>query len=73
MSYRRFKKTLGETNLERKCRWLFGACLLPLIAGSFWWYGSRTDEIVLEQNRFVGEALVDLAMMSEHKLSLIHI
>ncbi len=67
MSYRRFKKTLGETNLERKCRWLFGACLLPLIAGSFWWYGSRTDEIVLEQNRFVGEALVDLAMMSEHK------
>ena len=67
MSYRSFKKTLGETNLERKCRWLFGGCLLPLIAGSFWWYGSQTDELVLKQNRFVGEALVDLAMMMEHK------
>lgn len=66
MSYRGIKKTLGETNLERKCRWLFGACLLPLIAGSFWWYGSRTDEIVLKQNRFVGEALVDMAMMFAH-------
>ncbi|MCH2113768.1 MAG: ATP-binding protein [Pirellulales bacterium] len=67
MSYRTFKRALGETNLERKCRWLFGACLLPLIAGSFWWYGSQTDRIVLEQNRFVGEALVDLAMMMDHK------
>ena len=66
MSYRSFKKTLGETNLERKCRWLFGGCLLPLIAGSFWWYGLQTDKMVLEQNRFVGEALVDLAMMMEH-------
>lgn len=67
MSYRTFKKALGETNLERKCRWLFGACLLPLIMGSFWWYGSQTDKIVLKQNRFVGEALVDLSMMQEHK------
>ena len=67
MSYRGFKRALGETNLERKCRWLFGACLLPLIMGSFWWYGSETDQIVLKQNRFVGEALVDLAMMMEHK------
>ena len=33
MSYRTFKRALGETNLERKCRWLFGACLLPLIMG----------------------------------------
>ncbi|MCH8839768.1 MAG: HAMP domain-containing protein, partial [Planctomycetes bacterium] len=60
-------KALGETNLERKCRWLFGACLLPLIMGSFWWYGSQTDKIVLKQNRFVGEALVDLSMMQQHK------
>ena len=67
MSYRTIKKALGETNLERKCRWLFGACLLPLIMGSFWWYGSQTDQIVVEQNRFVGEALVDLAMILAHK------
>ncbi|MGI9428078.1 MAG: ATP-binding protein [Bythopirellula sp.] len=67
MSYRTFKRTLGETNLERKCRWLFGVCLLPLIAGSFWWYGTRTDQIVVAQNQFVGEAVVDIAMVLAHK------
>ena len=44
-----------------------GACLLPLIVGSFWWYGTQTDKIVVKQNRFVGEALVDLAMILAHK------
>jgi len=66
MSYRTFKRTLGETNLERKCRLLFGVCLLPLIAGSFWWYGMQTDKIVVEQNQFVGEAIVDTAMVLAH-------
>jgi len=67
MSYRTFKRTLGETNLERKCRLLFGACLFPLIAGSFWWYGSQTDQIVVKQNQYVGEAIVDTAMVLAHK------
>ncbi|NOZ39971.1 MAG: HAMP domain-containing protein [Planctomycetes bacterium] len=67
MSYRTFKRTLGETNLERKCRLLFGACLFPLIAGSFWWYGTQTDQIVVEQNQYVGEAIVDTAMVLAHK------
>ena len=58
MSYRSFKRALGETNLERKCRLLFGSCLLVLISGSFWWYGTRTDKIVYDLNRFVGKALV---------------
>ncbi len=66
MSYRTFKKALGETNLERKCRWLFGACLLPLIIGSFWWYGSQTDKIVYERNRFIGEALANAALIEAH-------
>jgi hypothetical protein len=30
MSYRGVKKAIGETSLERKCRLLFGTCLLPL-------------------------------------------
>ena len=67
MSYRTFKKALGETNLERKCRWLFGACLLPLIVGSFWWYGLQTDKIVVKQNHLVGEALVEVSMVLAHK------
>ena len=28
MSYRAFKRLLGETSLERKCRWLLGAGVL---------------------------------------------
>ena len=35
MSYRTIKRVLGETSLERKCRFLFGTCLLLLIAGAF--------------------------------------
>ena len=31
MSYRAFKRLLGETSLERKCRFLFGAGTLLLI------------------------------------------
>ncbi len=67
MSYRTFKRTLGETNLERKCRLLFGACLFPLIAGSFWWYGAQTDKIVEKQNQYVGEAYVETVMVLAHK------
>ncbi|MBA3482635.1 MAG: HAMP domain-containing histidine kinase [Pirellulales bacterium] len=66
MSYRSFKKALGETNLERKCRLLFGTCLLVLISGSFWWYGSETDKIVHDLNRFIGKALVNSAMLEAH-------
>jgi signal transduction histidine kinase len=66
MSYRSFKRALGETNLERKCRLLFGTCLLVLISGSFWWYGSETDQIVHDLNRFIGKALVNSAMMEAH-------
>ncbi len=67
MSYRTFKRTLGETNLERKCRLLFGVCLLPLIVGTFWWYGTQTDKIVVEQNQYVGEAIVDISMLLAHE------
>jgi hypothetical protein len=35
MSYRTFKRLLGETSLERKCRFLFGGGLLLLVSGSF--------------------------------------
>ena len=67
MSYRSFKKALGETNLERKCRFLFGACLLPLIAGSFWWYGSRTNQIVVENNRPLAEVAINFAQFQAHQ------
>ena len=49
MSYRTFKRVLGETNLERKCRWWFGISLFILLTLSFTWYGQRTDELVDER------------------------
>ena len=66
MSYRGFTKAIGETSLERKCRWLFGACLLPLIAGSFWWYGQRQNDVMVEQFRYTGERLANAALVELH-------
>ncbi len=66
MSYRSIKRVLGETSLERKCRFLFGACLLLLITASFWWYGTQTAKIVYNQNRETGRLLVDQVMLVKH-------
>ncbi|WP_437203156.1 sensor histidine kinase [Planctomicrobium sp. SH664] len=46
MSYRTFKKLLGENSLERKCRLLFGLVLAMLITGSFYFYAQLTLRIV---------------------------
>lgn len=66
MSYQSIKRVLGETNLERKCRFLFGGCLLLLITTSFWWYGSQTEKLVNQQNRTTGRLLVDQVMLIKH-------
>ncbi|MFM7292964.1 MAG: sensor histidine kinase, partial [Planctomycetia bacterium] len=66
MAYRSFKDILGETSLERKCRFLFGLCLLVLITGSFWWYGSSTEELVYATTRSTGRHLVDAIMLQYH-------
>ena len=66
MAYRSFKDILGETSLERKCRLLFGLCLFVLITGSFWWYGSRTEELVYTTTRSTGRHLVDAIMLHYH-------
>ncbi len=66
MSYQAIKRVLGETSLERKCRFLFGGCLLLLITASFWWYGSQTEKLVYEQNRTTGRLLVDQVMLIKH-------
>ena len=63
VSYRSFKRVLGETNLERKCRFFFGASLFLLITGSFLWYGEQTKDIVYQQNPKTGRLLVHTVMM----------
>ena len=66
MSYQTIKQALGETSLERKCRFLFGICLLALITASFSWYGAVTDRLVRKQTRTTGRFLVDQVLLQEH-------
>src|SRR5262245_61798055 len=49
MSYRAFKRLLGETSLERKCHFLFGTFSVLLITGSFWLYARHTEYLAYEQ------------------------
>ena len=66
MSYRSIRDILGETSLERKIRFLFGLCLFALIAGSFWWYGSRTEQLVFSSSRATARHVVDAIMLQHH-------
>src|SRR5436190_16339812 len=66
MSYRTFKRLLGETSLERKCRFLFGGGLLILITLSFGLYGSLTSGLVDEQNRITGRLMVLPIILKRH-------
>ena len=66
MSYRSVKRVLGETNLEVKCLILFGASLLLLISGSFYWFGTKTEQLVDSQNPKRGQLLVDTLITLRH-------
>ncbi len=66
MSYRAFKRLLGETSLERKCRFLFGAGILLLITASFWWYAHETEHLAYDQTRITGRLLVNPILVDQH-------
>ncbi len=67
MSYRAFKRLLGETSLERKCHLLFGTVTLLLISGSFLWYASQTEELAYEQVMTAGRQLVKPLIEEKHR------
>jgi two-component system sensor histidine kinase BarA len=66
MSYRAFKHLLGETSLERKCRFLLGAGILLLIAASFYWYALRTEDLAYDQTMATGRLLVNPILARQH-------
>ncbi len=80
MSYRSIKRVLGETNLERKCRILFGVCLALLIGGAFYWVDRVAEGLVnaameqyqeaIDQHqknmRLKGRDLVDISLLQRH-------
>jgi two-component system sensor histidine kinase BarA len=66
MSYRNVRKVLGETNLERKCRFLFGIALVTLIFGTFYWIWQTTTQLIYEHDQLSGRNAVDSAMLIHH-------
>jgi signal transduction histidine kinase len=66
MSYRTFKRVLGETNLERKCRWWFGISLAVLLTLSFTWYGRRTEQLVQDRIQTLSQELVRAGWQKLH-------
>ncbi len=66
VSYRTFKHLLGETSLERKCRFIFGGGILTLVTFSFYWYGQKTEQLVLGQKIEAARALVDPIISKMH-------
>ncbi len=71
MSYRSFQHLLiGETNLERKCRFCFGLLILVLVPGSFFWYGQKTESLVRRQMTQTARMLVNPTLLNIHFNSL---
>lgn len=66
MSYRAFKRLLGETSLERKCRWLIGSGVLILMAASFFFYARETEELAYDQLAHTGRTLVPPVVARMH-------
>ncbi|MFM7836501.1 MAG: hypothetical protein ACKPJD_32295 [Planctomycetaceae bacterium] len=71
MSYRALKKLIGETSLERKCRFLFGAALGLLVTASLWWHASRTRDLVDEQQVNAARRLVPQILRLHHYQKLL--
>jgi signal transduction histidine kinase len=70
VSYRSFKHLLGETSLERKCRFIFGAGILVLVTISFSWYGQKTESLVYSQTTQTARMLVKPTLMQLHYTAL---
>ncbi|MEZ6065943.1 MAG: ATP-binding protein [Planctomycetaceae bacterium] len=66
MSYRSFKRVLGETSLERKCLVLFGGGLLLLITASFYFYARLNLRVVREQYNKRADLLITANLQAEH-------
>jgi signal transduction histidine kinase len=70
VSYRSFKHLLGETSLERKCRFIFGGGILVLVTFSFYWYGQKTEALVIGQTTQAARMLVNPTLMNIHYKAL---
>lgn len=66
MSYRSIKRALGETNIERKCRILFGICLGILVCGAFFWVERLSEQLVQRTNEQMGSGAATSSLLITH-------
>ncbi|MEN1678881.1 MAG: HAMP domain-containing sensor histidine kinase [Planctomycetota bacterium] len=66
MSYQSFKRFVGETNLERKCRWWFGIALVVLLGLSFYGASESMKRVVEKTDRKLGPELVRAWWLEAH-------
>ena len=69
--YRSLKRVLGESNLERKCRWLFGICVGGLIILAFFSVGRIAENLIDDTAQYKGRgvARVELFLMHWQRLT----
>ncbi|MEC9096515.1 MAG: HAMP domain-containing sensor histidine kinase [Planctomycetota bacterium] len=61
-----WRRVLGETSLERKCRLLFGFWLTLLISGAFWGVEKVSSDLILKNTRTTARDAVDTALLKPH-------
>jgi two-component system, NarL family, sensor histidine kinase BarA len=66
MSYRSFKRLLGESSLERKSRFLLGAVTLALISSSFWLYARFTAHLAYDATANSSRLLASQVLYNYH-------
>ncbi len=66
MSYRSLTRVLGETSLERKCRWLFALSLLLLIGLALLWVDRIAESLVMTTTHSKGRDWVKLVIINTH-------
>jgi signal transduction histidine kinase len=59
MSYRAFKRLLGEYRLERKCLYMFGCFIVLLLTSSFWLYMQQTESLAYDQIKTACRLIVE--------------
>src|SRR5262245_32762738 len=64
--YRSLKRVRGESNLERKCRTLFGLCVASLIAVAFLWVDRISEGLIEETAQGKGRDLVRYTLFDLH-------
>jgi signal transduction histidine kinase len=64
--YRSLKRVLGESNLERKCRWLFGVCVGGLILLAFWWVDWISEDLIDATAQSRGRGLTSIHLYELH-------